>query len=168
MPTRKGSKKKRSSGKILRKGYTRKSKTGKKTTVKGKYIAKQGRPGVKGPKIITITELGLLGKFGYNTHKSKESRQKALDKAVNEYGELKVLHRVNAIRTLNKSHLATWKKLDSDVKYLQRKYFPDRKGSKKSTARPYTKKEMSTPRTRNEVRRAERRSKSKSKKKTRK
>ncbi len=94
-------------------------------------------------KIITITELGLLRKFGYNTHISKEDRHHALDKAVNEYGELKVLHRVNAIRTFNKSHLTTWRKLDNDVKYLQKKYFPKRKGSKKSSARPYTKKEIS-------------------------
>jgi len=141
-------------GMIERVGFIRKSSSGKKR-IPSKCIKKQGRPGVKGPKLIEMKELGLLRHFNYAIHSSDTSRHVALDKAVKKYGELKVLHRVNALRTFQKSHPDLWKRFDNDVKYLENKYFPDRHGAEKSVAKPYTKKERSKPRTKREVQKAE-------------
>lgn len=133
-----GGRKKSSRGKVIKACYSRKSKSGKKTSIKATGIDKQGQSGVKcSPKIIVITDTGVLGNFGYQVKIKKDIRHKALDKAVKKYGELKVLKRLNAIRTLNKSHLITWKKLDVDVKYIQKKYFPERRTVEHSKAKPY-------------------------------
>jgi hypothetical protein len=136
--------KKRSSKNIKIVGYSWKTGSEKKTKIISSCIEKQKRLSTKGPKLIKITELGVLRKFGYNTHITDNKRHSALNKAVKEYGELKVLHRVNAIRTLQKSHLDTWKALDNDVKYLENKYFPNRKGAQNSNAKPYTAKEIAS------------------------
>jgi hypothetical protein len=133
-------------------------------------ITKRGRPGVKGPKLIKITDQGLLKQFGYNLSSSKALRHTALDKTVKKHGALKVLHNVNALRTLQKSYPEKWRKLDNDTKYLEKKYFPERHGVEKSSAKPYSAKERKTPRTKAEVEKiekaAKRRTSGKRKRKT--
>jgi hypothetical protein len=152
-------------GQILKEGYT----TKRGVKVPATCVVKRGRPGVKGPKLIKIDDSGLLKPFGYSLSISKEDRRKSLNKAIKEYGELKIIRYVNAIRTLQKSYPTIWKKLDNDVKYIEKQYFPNRKGWKKSVAKPYSKKERTTPRTKKEVSDAEKKaSKKKSKKKAKK
>jgi hypothetical protein len=147
------SKKKCKSGYILRDAYTRKTKSGKTTKVSSSCIKKQGRPGVKGPKLIKMRkeDIGLLKNVGYELDMSKNDRHKSLDKAVRKYNALKILRHVNALRTFNKSYKEHWKRYDDDVKYLERKYFAGRHGAEKSKASPYTSKERSKKRTRREV-----------------
>lgn len=157
MPPSKPSKKKKSaskkktSGMVKRKAYTRKSKLGKMVKVPATMIKKQGRPGVKGPRIITGIKTGLMKKYGYSLVEHKAERQKAIDKAIKDRDKLEIIRHINAIRTLQKSHPKIWKKLDNDVKYIEKKYFPDRQGWKKSTAKAYTDKERKTPRSAKEV-----------------
>ena len=86
---------------ILRAAYTRKSKSGRRTTVKAACIRDVGRPG-KGlrsgePGIGTLKK-GLLAKFGYSdiAHKSDAARHAALNKAVKAYGALSVFRKLNA------------------------------------------------------------------------
>jgi hypothetical protein len=147
--------KKSHSGQILRKAYTRKSKSGKLVKVPAAYIDKQGRPGVKGPKIIIIAKVGLMKGYGYSLDHNKEERQKAINKAIKDRDKLEIIRHINAIRTLQKSHPKIWKKLDNDVKYIEKKYFPNREGWKKSVAKAYSDKERKTPRTAKEVKKIE-------------
>jgi hypothetical protein len=65
---------------------------------------------------------GLLSKYGYTLSKSHEDRIKALKKAYKENSHLKILRRLNAIRTLQKSHERNYNKLDKDMKWLQKYY----------------------------------------------
>jgi hypothetical protein len=121
----KSSKKSKSSkkcpkGQILKKAYT----TKKGTKVPATCIKDMGKPG-KGPKLFEIPEedIGLLGDFGYTLKKKHEDRVKALKKAIKENNALKILRHLNALRTLQKSNEKYFKKLDKDVKWIQKNYF---------------------------------------------
>jgi hypothetical protein len=121
----KSSKKSKSSkkcpkGQILKKAYT----TKKGTKVPATCIKDMGKPG-KGPKLFEIPEedVGLLGDFGYTLKKKHEERVKALKKAIKENNALKILRHLNALRTLQKSNEKYFKKLDKDVKWIQKNYF---------------------------------------------
>lgn len=75
-------------------------------------------------KKIIIKNKGELIKHGYKGVKklSRKQRRIALDKAVDEYGKLKVMRKLGAIRALhyNKDrHLSD--KYYSDLKYVQGK-----------------------------------------------
>lgn len=88
-----------SSGMILRSSYTRKLKSGKRIHVPAACIRDLGAPGkgYKDGKGIGTLKKGLLSKHGYSSVKNVSERHKALAKAVDEYGPLSVLRKLNAI-----------------------------------------------------------------------
>lgn len=109
-----------SKGQILKKGYT----TKKGSKVAPTCIKDRGKPG-KGPELFKISKKdeGLLGDYGYELKISHEKRVKAIKKSIKKNGALKILRYLNAIRTLNKSNDKYYKKLDRDVKWIQKNYF---------------------------------------------
>ena len=116
--------KKCQSGQIQKIGYTFVKKSSKKIVkVKPICIEDKGKTG-KGPKLITIPseDKGILGKYGYTLKDSHENRIKSLKKALKENPHLKILRHLNAIRTLQKSNIKNYNKLDKDMKWLQEYY----------------------------------------------
>ena len=112
------------SGEIRKVGYTYKRKSSKKAIkVKSTCVPDKGKPG-KGPKLITMPkyDVGLLSDYGYSLHDKHEDRIKAIKKSLKEHSKLKVLRHINALRTLQKSNETLYKKLDRDLKWLQKEY----------------------------------------------
>lgn len=74
--------------------------------------------------IITIPkeDIGLLEKYKYKLKNNFEERIKSLKKANNELSKLKVLRYINALRTLHKSNIIYYNKLNRDMKWLQKNY----------------------------------------------
>jgi hypothetical protein len=107
--------------KIRRSSYVRKSYTRKDgTKVKGS-IKDQGKIG-KGKKLFEIKDKGLLTRNGYSLKKNSKERKTSLRRASKEIGMLPVLRHINAIRTLQKNNPDNFKKLDQDVKFVQKEY----------------------------------------------
>jgi hypothetical protein len=106
-------------GMIRRESYNKK--TG--TKVKSVCVKDMGKPG-NGPKLIVMPAevVGLLGDFGYSLKKTHEERIKALKRACKKHEMLKILRHVNALRTLFKSNESYYKKLDKDMKWIQKHY----------------------------------------------
>jgi NDP-sugar pyrophosphorylase family protein len=106
----------------VRKSYTRKDGTiVKGSKVKSSLIVDRGQKG-KGKKLFEIKDKGFLTEEGYSLKKSSKQRRQSLKKASKEKGSLKVLRHLNAIRTLQKSNPENFKKLDKDVKFVQKEY----------------------------------------------
>lgn len=111
-------------GKIERVAYKyTKKKTKKVVKVSKTCVTDKGKPG-KGPKLITMPEydVGLLSDYGYNLKEKHELRVKSIKKSIKEHDPLKVLRHINALRTLQKSNDKIFKKLDKDMKWLQKHY----------------------------------------------
>ena len=102
-------------GQIMREGYHIKShsthtKTGKKITVQGHWVAPgcitspMGRS-TKGVKSIILMEKDVLKPFGYTKVESmsKTARREALKKAIKAVKPLSIYRRIIAIATLNKN-----------------------------------------------------------------
>jgi hypothetical protein len=111
------------SGMIKRKSYSFKKSNSKTVKVGSKCIKDQGMPG-KGPQIIRLPkeDIGILSNYGYSLKKKHEDRIKALKKAFADNPHLKILRHLNALRTLHKSNEKYYKKLDKDMKWLQKYY----------------------------------------------
>jgi hypothetical protein len=104
----------------VRKSYTRKDGTKVKgSKVKSSLIKDLGKKG-KGKKLFEIKDKGFLRDNGYSLKKSFSERKKSLRRASKEKGILPVLRHLNAIRTLQKNNIENFKKLDKDVKYIQK------------------------------------------------
>lgn len=74
--------------------------------------------------IIGPLKKGELTSLGYSSTKKAKTRRQALKKAVDRYGPLSTLRKVNAIRVLTKRRSPkTSKTYKADVKYLQKTYF---------------------------------------------
>lgn len=99
---------------ILRKGYTRKSRSGKRVRVTARCIKDRGLPGKgyqgkgpfgaqRGPGIGKLRE-GELSQFGYSgvSKLSEAQRHVALKKAIAEYGALNVFRKLNAVAVYTK------------------------------------------------------------------
>ena len=120
---------------IRRKSYVRKSYTRKDGTkvkgsrVKSSLIEDRGQPG-KGQKLFEIKNNGFLRQEGYSLSKSQSQRRVSLKKASIDNGTLSVLRHLNAIRTLQKSNPNNYKKLDMDVKYVQKEYRKEKENKK--------------------------------------
>ena len=84
-------------------------------------------------KVIPPLKKGLLKQYGYALKKNKDDRHTALDKAVKGQTKLEIVQHLNAIRTLQKSNEKNWRKLDNDMKYIQKKYFKEREGWKRAS-----------------------------------
>ena len=122
-------------GLIRRSSYIRKSyirKDGikvKGSKVKSSLIKDRGKKG-KGKKLFEIKDKGFLSEKGYSLKKSNNARKTSLRKASKEKGSLSVLRHLNAIRTLQKSNPENYKKLDKDVKFIQKEYNKEKINSK--------------------------------------
>jgi len=102
-------------GQILREGfkkgsYKSHSKKGKEINISGSWTKPECIPSVtgkstKGPKLITIIEKDVLGKYGYLNVKtlSKGKRYSALRNAIKSIKPLSVYRRIVALSTLNKN-----------------------------------------------------------------
>lgn len=121
-------------GRILRKSSSRKSYsrmsrgrkvTVKRSSVKATCITDRGKPGY-GAKLIPPLKRGLLGQFGYSTASTKESRAKALEKAVKKLGKQEVYRHTRALATLQRWNEKAHKALMIDVNMLRKKYYPSR------------------------------------------
>ena len=86
-------------GHVVRTSYTRKLKSGKRVHVPRGCIRDIGAPGkgIKGGKGIGTLKKGLLSRYGYTTQKPVAERHSALAKAVDAYGALSVLRKLNAV-----------------------------------------------------------------------
>ncbi len=135
-------------GQILREGFKKESykshsKKGKEINVIGSWTKPECIPSVtgkstKGPKLITIIEKDVLGKYGYLNIKnlSKGDRHAALRNALKVIKPLSVYRRIIALSTLNKnkdSELYEILKSDADWIKTQNIYIKDRNSSKKSS-----------------------------------
>jgi hypothetical protein len=109
----------------------------------------------RGKKLKISLKKGALTKFGYHIDLPANQRHEALARSVRKNGYATTLKRVVLLRTYNKSRSYLRKKVDSDIKWLQRYY-----GSKKRS-RKYSKK-----RSRKSKKRSYSRSKKRSKKRS--
>jgi len=89
-------------GKIRRKSYSRKTRSGKVVKVRASCITDRGKKG-RGPFLITGLKKGKLSKYGYSTSKSPASRHVSLRKAVKAYGSTSVVRKLNAVKVLNRN-----------------------------------------------------------------
>jgi hypothetical protein len=106
----------------VRKSYTRKDGTKVKgSKVKSSLIVDKGKKG-KGRRLFEIKDKGFLTENGYSLKKPVEQRKTSLRRASKEKGMLPVLRHLNAIRTLQKNNPENFKKLDQDVKFVQKEY----------------------------------------------
>lgn len=111
-------------GDIKRVGYEYVKKKSKKAVkVDETCVKDRGKPG-KGPKLITMPEydVGLLSDYGYTLKDKHDDRIKAIKKSLKDHSELKILKHLNALRTLQKSNEKLFKKLDKDLKWVQKDY----------------------------------------------
>lgn len=101
------------SGKILRSGYTRKSRSGKSSLTPASCITNRGKPG-KGSRVIVLDpEDHFLSEFGYHDVEtnSKEERHAALHKLIEHFVPIKgqmatynyVIRALNARYILNRN-----------------------------------------------------------------
>lgn len=103
-------------GKILRKGYTRKS----GVRVRPTCVKDMGRPG-KGKKLFTLKK-GDLSRHGYQLKgKTSVSRHKALKKARRVFSKNELIRKLNALSILlkNTNRELAFKAYD-DMKYVQK------------------------------------------------
>jgi hypothetical protein len=67
---------------------------------------------------------GKLREFGYSVYLPEKERQKALDKAVKEYGGLSVYRKLIAVYTLNKNRAPEIaRRFRKDANYIKNKYY---------------------------------------------
>ncbi len=109
-------------GEIKRVGYTYiKSKSNStKVNVKSTCVKDMGKPG-KGPKLIVMPskDVGILSDYGYHMKDKYEERIKAIKRSLKDNSKLKLIRHINALRTLFKSNIMYYNKLDKDLKWLQ-------------------------------------------------
>jgi hypothetical protein len=95
---------------------------GTSVLVKASCIDDKGLPG-KGPDLIGSLKKGELTKYGYNAHKNREERHKALKKAILAYGVITVYHKLDAVSKLTKRTAPDAHKIfESDMKWLRKTF----------------------------------------------
>lgn len=93
---------------------TIKSGSFKKTKVSKKSSKRKGIPKL---------EKGTLRKYGYNSSDLASQRREALDRAVSDWNYSGVVHKLNAIRVLQKNtNPVLSRKFHSDMLWLKKKY----------------------------------------------
>ena len=131
-------------GKIRRKGYT----TKKGTKVSATCTKNMGAPG-KTPsskKVLPKLKEDYLSKYGYSLSKNAIKREASLRKAMKNEGDLEVLRRVVVLRTYMKNEPSKFRKLDKDVKYIQKLRKENKENPSKSTSKTSTRKLVRSPR----------------------
>lgn len=120
---------------IRRSAYTRRAYTKKTgTRVKGsrvsaRLIADVGAPGKwryehMGAPGIGKLKRGLMEAVGYNVGARATTRHAAIDKAVQKYGKLSTLRKLNAVAVYTRrTSPAKSRTFKSDVRYVQKKYY---------------------------------------------
>lgn len=113
MPRRRSSRRRT----VVRKGYWRRSRSGRRTYVKSARIADRGAPG-KGPKVIPKLKPGKMEQFGYNLHESAQKRRTAIRRSARRVGYATTMRRVNALRVLLKRE-PDGQKAKRDVEWMK-------------------------------------------------
>lgn len=112
-------------GKIQRDSYYRKN----GTKVKSTCVIDKGKPGktVDSDKVLPIPKKGSLGKYGYyNILKtSATKRREAILKGVKDTSYATIIRRINLIANFNKSNEDLYKRLKSDILWMQKKLAVD-------------------------------------------
>lgn len=114
-------------GMIRRKGFTQRRK-GKSIRVKSSCIKDRGAVGrwqtVKRMLGIGPLKKGHLKGVGYDATTKASTRHAAIDKAVEKYGKLSTLRKLNAIATYTKRTVPSRSKTyRTDMHYIQKKYY---------------------------------------------
>lgn len=117
--------KKCSKGKILRRGYIRRSKKGKKIEVPPTCVKDTGKPGrtLDSKKIPVLLDKNFLGKFGYKDVKymSTQDRRAALKKAAKKEKSLSIYRRLILFATLSKAKDKKFAKIvRADAEWLKK------------------------------------------------
>jgi hypothetical protein len=91
-------------------------------TVRGQCVKDRGLPG-KGPSLFGKLHRGELIKHGYNYRLPEDFRHQSLKKAIDEYGALKVFHKLDAVakltkRTAKKAHSV----FKTDSEWVRKEY----------------------------------------------
>lgn len=113
MPRRRSSRRRT----IVRKGYWRQSRSGRRTYVKPARITDRGKPG-KGPKLLPKLKKGKMEQFGYDLHESAPRRHAAMRRSARRVGYAKTMQRVNALNVLMKRE-KEGAKPRADVRWLK-------------------------------------------------
>jgi Family of unknown function (DUF5771) len=115
-------------GYIVRKGYTRRMRSGKLVRVQTACIKDRGLPGKgykgDGPGIGPLRE-GDLSQFGYSgvADLSAAQRHAALKKAVAQYGSLSVFRKLNAVAVYTKYTSPTVSRIfKADMAWVKREF----------------------------------------------
>lgn len=103
---------------ILRKGYWRQSRSGRRTYVKPARITDRGARG-KGPKLIPKLKAGKMEQFGYNLHEPARERRMAIRRSAHHVGYAKTMQRVNVLRVFLKRD-PKGKKALADVNWMKK------------------------------------------------
>jgi hypothetical protein len=113
------------SGKILRKSYSRKSYTRSDGTkvqgakVPARCIKDLGKAG-KGKRLFVLRK-GTLSRYGYSTKISTEARHMALRKALENLPRATIVRKLNALAILNKNtHPSRSRILRADMKFVMK------------------------------------------------
>jgi hypothetical protein len=69
-----------------------------------------------------IKHEGSLTEEGYNLEESAETRQEALDKAVEKYGYAKTIEKLVALENVDVNRPEIHAKVHSDIRYLQKEH----------------------------------------------
>ena len=127
--SRRRSRKRRScpKGQIMRKGYTRRSRSGRRVRVKSVCIKDLGAPG-KGPKTLPPIKKNVVTKYGYSTNKRATQRHHALAKAIENEAPLPIMRHLILIANYMKvSNPRANKTLRQDAKWIKKEYDIGRK-----------------------------------------
>ena len=150
-------------GMLRRKSYTRKSYTrsGSKKRVASAHVPstciKDRGPKGQGRnprRLARFSGKMHLSAFGYSTHKPVLERKKALDKAVNKFGELPVLRHLNLARNYQADDAIGHKSsriMAEDIAYLSKKHkiTLSKQGSRKSSKKTSRKTSKKSRKSRN-------------------
>jgi hypothetical protein len=115
-------------GKISRKGYDRKTRRGKKIHVSAKCVKDVGAPGrwqtIKHMLGISKLKEGSLKAVGYDAQEPAPKRHEAIKKAVDRYGKLSTLRKLNAVALYTKRTAPSRSKTyRTDKKWVKKTYF---------------------------------------------
>ena len=97
---------------------------------------------------IPLKKTCSLSRYGYVMAKSKDKRQKSLNKAIASYSSRYVIQKLVVLRTYRKSRKTPrlkreWNKIDRDIMYVQKKrdsMSPKNRARDLKRSREYTKK----------------------------
>lgn len=109
-------------GYIIRRGYEKKTKTGKTICIEPALIKDRGLPG-KGPKLIPELKKGMLTSYGYSANDSAQKRHQSIKESAKHNDPLAIFRGLLAVSTLNKNTSpGSSKNLKADANWVKKTY----------------------------------------------